>query len=590
MSTRLSQSHHADPTTPTKQPLAPYDFTRGRAVVTGAGSGLGAALAHGLAARGSALVLLDTDADALTRTSDALRADHPGLAVVTYAVDLADSAATDRAAADIRARYDDLTLLIHAATEGVTGPFGQSPLPEVDHALAVTLSAVLHLTSAFLPDLKRHHGSHLVTVAAADGLLDGHGQAASAAGPSGVLGFTEALRPEVAGQTGVTIVHLLAPTTTEGATEADADQILEAVRRRRPRVVLGAAALAPTLVQRTLPRTADRLAERGARLVQSLTPRTIPAGPGPERARDLDPVPEEPGTARLTVGGRVVRYRETGSPDAPPVVLIHGLTRSLADWSSLHHLLGDEYRVISLDLPGTGRSDPLEQPHTLANLSAAVVDVMDALSVTAPAHLCGNSLGGAVALKIAVTHPGRVRDLALFNSAGFGTEVALALRLAGLRGLLPYPAKPSWRRSSHMERLLYFDKSLATPERIGHAYTLSKRPWALRVLLETGSDLGDIRGTHQQWRTDLLTRAAAVNLPTLVIWGLDDEVLPARHLDAVPTFLPNARTHLFPRCGHMPMVERAEDSAALLRDFWSTSTTPATPAVPERPETPTAKG
>ncbi|MBK8437289.1 MAG: SDR family NAD(P)-dependent oxidoreductase [Austwickia sp.] len=66
-------------------------------MVTGAGSGLGAALAHGLAARGSALVLLDTDADALTRTSDALRADHPGLAVVTYAVDLADSAATDRA-------------------------------------------------------------------------------------------------------------------------------------------------------------------------------------------------------------------------------------------------------------------------------------------------------------------------------------------------------------------------------------------------------------------------------------------------------------------------------------------------------------
>lgn len=580
--------------TTTRRPtrLPPYAFRAGRAVITGAADGIGEALAHGLAARGSALVLLDIDGPRLNTVAASIRAVHPDLDVTTYVVDLADANAVDRFATDVLHRHNDVTMLVNNAGVALGGTFEQIALADVEWLLAVNLHAVLRLTKAFLPTLRAHHGSHIVNISSVFGLIAPAGQAAYAASKFAVRGFSDALRHELDGEVGVTIVHpggvrtSIADSARVGAAvdppqlQAEraawdrllsmppavaAEAIIEGVCDRRTRVLIGTCALVPDLLARMFPRAYHRMLDRAGAALAKLAMRQ-PTRPLPPGA--WDPIPPDPGTSRISVRGVGVRYRESGSPDAPPVVLIHGLTRSLADWTPQHVLLGARFRVISLDLPGYGRSEPLGRPHTLVNLAAFVEEVLDELSVTEPAHLCGNSLGGAVALQIAVTTPSRVRDLALFNSAGFGAEVTPALRVLGVGPLAPYLLRPSWRGAARTERSLFYDKMLATPERIAYSYALNRRPWAAQVVLETGDDLGDVRGAHRRWREELLTEASALGLPILVAWGLDDEILPAHHVDSVETYFPQAHTHLMPRCGHLPMVERPEETADLLRSFW----------------------
>ncbi|MGH3879622.1 MAG: alpha/beta fold hydrolase, partial [Actinophytocola sp.] len=80
--------------------------------------------------------------------------------------------------------------------------------------------------------------------------------------------------------------------------------------------------------------------------------------------------------------------------------------------------------------------------------------------------------------------------------------------------------------------------------------------------------LATVRGTRRPWRDALIAATATAAVPTLVVWGSHDLILPAAHLEAAKRLLPHARTHLFTDTGHMPQIERAEEFAALVRDFW----------------------
>jgi short-subunit dehydrogenase len=267
--------------------LAPYVFAGGTAVVTGAAGGIGAALAHGLARRGSSLVLLDRDAAGLGTVAGAIRAAHPELAVTTYEVDLADAAATLRTADELAAAHPEITLLVNNAGVALAGRFDQVTLEEFDWLLEVNLRAVVRLTHALLPALKAHPGSHLVTVSSLFGLVAPAGQAAYATSKFAVRGFTEALRHELADDgVGVTCVHPGGIRTRiaadarvgSGVPAAEGEQgkrdfaklltmdpakaaetILTAVERRRPRRLVGWSAVVPDLLVRLAPGSHGRL-------------------------------------------------------------------------------------------------------------------------------------------------------------------------------------------------------------------------------------------------------------------------------------------------------------------------------------------
>lgn len=272
---------------------------------------------------------------------------------------------------------------------------------------------------------------------------------------------------------------------------------------------------------------------------------------------------------RLRVAGRAVRYRVTGDPASPPVVLLHGIARSLDDFTDQHELL-PEFRVYSVDLAGFGESDPLPEGTTLPGLTDAVAAFLDEVGETRPAHLVGNSLGGAVAMLLALRHPSRVRSLTLVASAGFGREVTIALKLLAVRPLGRLLLRPSRASSRRTEQAIFRDQSFVTDARVERALEFAGRRHGATVMLELCRSLGTVRGVSRPWRDAVVTATAAAALPTLVVWGSRDLILPAAHLDAAGRLLPHAKTYLFDDTGHMPQIERAADFAGLLKDFLAT--------------------
>jgi pimeloyl-ACP methyl ester carboxylesterase len=275
-------------------------------------------------------------------------------------------------------------------------------------------------------------------------------------------------------------------------------------------------------------------------------------------------------TTTVAVRGRRVRYRDAG--EGTPVVLLHGIGRSLEDWTEQHALLPAGYRVLSVDLAGFGESEPLREPYSLPTLARFVEDFLDVVGVDQPAHVVGNSLGGAVAMQLSVQAPERVRTLALVNSAGFGREVTFALRILALRPLAKLLLRrPSAAGTRRTEALVFADPALVTDERVERALRFAARPHGTAVMLETLRALGGLRGVHPVWRRELMTEVAAGGVPTLLVWGDRDRVLPPTHLDAARRHLPHARSHLFAGTGHMPQIERAEEFARLVSRFWAES-------------------
>jgi len=276
-----------------------------------------------------------------------------------------------------------------------------------------------------------------------------------------------------------------------------------------------------------------------------------------------------PGPVReLTVRGARIRVRESGDPGHPPVLLLHGIGRSLEDWDPQHERLAGDHRLISVDLPGFGLSEPLPGRVTLAGLAEGVAATVDTLGEDRPLHVMGNSLGGAVAMTMLTAAPDRIATLTLVNSAGFGKEVALALRILAVPGLgKPLLRRIDARSAYRIERSLFHDRAHVTQERVDLALRVAARPHNARVFLETARELGTLRGIRAPWRETLLGQVTAHARPALIVWGDRDLILPAAHLAAARAAFPHARTHLFPDTGHMPQIERADDFADLARVF-----------------------
>jgi short-subunit dehydrogenase len=261
--------------------LPAYRFAGGTAVVTGAASGIGEQVAHGLAARGSALVLLDRDADRLESVAAAVRAAHPPISVSSIVVDLADQAAIAAAAEQILRENPRITLLVNNAGVALGGRFEQVTLEEFDWVMNINFRAPVALTHHLLPRLIASPGSHLVNVSSVFGLIGPAGQSAYSSSKYAVRGFTEVLRAELAEhRVGVTTVHpggirtriAQSARTGSGVTAQErqagqrsfaamltyppdkaAAKILDGVARRRGRVLIAWSAIVPDLLVRLMP-------------------------------------------------------------------------------------------------------------------------------------------------------------------------------------------------------------------------------------------------------------------------------------------------------------------------------------------------
>jgi short-subunit dehydrogenase len=272
--------------------MGPYQFAGGTAVVTGAASGIGEALAAQLAARGSHLVLVDRDKDRLGDVADRARAAHPGLSVATHVADLSDDEQTAGLAATLAGEHPETTLLVNNAGVALGGRFDQVTLEEFDWVMAVNFRSVVRLTHALLPALKAHPGAHLVNVSSVFGIFAPAGQAAYSASKFAVRGFSEAVRHELAENgVGVTVVHpggiktriAESARTGSGVSVEEYEQgreqfaklltmepataaamIVEAIEKRRPRLLIGWSAKVPDVLVRLMPGSYWKLIARRA--------------------------------------------------------------------------------------------------------------------------------------------------------------------------------------------------------------------------------------------------------------------------------------------------------------------------------------
>jgi short-subunit dehydrogenase len=256
----------------------PHFNLNGRvAVVTGAASGIGAALAHELAARGAQLALADIDEQRL----QALAATLPASAgASTSVLDVADGDACRDFAVFVERTHGGAHILINNAGVALHGDFEQLSEAEFDWLVGVNFQGVVRMTRAFLPLLRRANAAHIVNVSSLFGLIAPAGQTAYAASKFAVRGFSDALRHELQGSSvGVTTVHpggvrtniarsalqraanvndrdrrlARAERMLTMAPEKAAATIVSAVERRKPRVLLGADAHIASLIERVAP-------------------------------------------------------------------------------------------------------------------------------------------------------------------------------------------------------------------------------------------------------------------------------------------------------------------------------------------------
>ncbi|MFD4511347.1 alpha/beta fold hydrolase [Streptomyces sp. NPDC058457] len=270
----------------------------------------------------------------------------------------------------------------------------------------------------------------------------------------------------------------------------------------------------------------------------------------------------------IAVQGRPTRVRIVGDPANPPLLLLHGIGRSLEDWAPQYARLADTHRVIALDLPGSGFSARVPEPTTLEVLARGVLETLDTLGERRPLHVVGNSLGGAVAMQLLALDPGRVASLVLVDSAGFGAKVALPLRLLALPVFGELMTRRTTRGGARMaERLIFTDRTLATGARIEHAMDIAGQPDTGTVVLETTRALATVRGIKPEWRAQLAAAVTKHPRPTLVIWGDRDRIVPAANLETAHRVFPHAETQLFTGVGHMPQLECPDDFAARVLAF-----------------------
>ena len=277
-------------------------------------------------------------------------------------------------------------------------------------------------------------------------------------------------------------------------------------------------------------------------------------------------------TEILRVDGRSVRVALAGDPDAPPVLLVHGIGRSLEDWDELAERLAADYRVLRFDTPGFGYSDPMPGRVTHQALGQGIASALDAVGEQRPVHAIGNSLGGSTVMELAAAHPERVRSMTLVNSAGFGATVTPLLRTLAVPGLGRLATRRTTRTSARMlERAIFADRSLVTDARVAHAVRIGNRPGNGAFMYHLVRHLGTPFGVRPEWRSRLLAAAAQPQRPVLVIWGDRDAILPADHLPAALTAFPHASSHLFEGIGHMPQIEAPDECARVIREFLATA-------------------
>ncbi|HEU5294616.1 MAG TPA: alpha/beta fold hydrolase [Burkholderiaceae bacterium] len=275
----------------------------------------------------------------------------------------------------------------------------------------------------------------------------------------------------------------------------------------------------------------------------------------------------------IDLNGQLVHLRDVGPRgDAVPLVLLHGTSASLHTWEGWSAALQAQHRIVSFDLPGFGLTGPLSGRYVSwtyrgDDLARFVLELLDQLQIKRFA-IAGNSLGGEVAWRVASLAPERAQRLVLVDAAGYELRpesVPIGFRLAALPGvnrlfewLLPRGVVESSVRD------VYGDPSRVTPQLIDRYLELALREGNRAALMQRFQ----AQALDQREVDASVARIRALKLPTLVMWGARDRLIPPAVAQRFHADIAGSRLVVFEALGHVPQEEDPAATAAALRAFW----------------------
>jgi pimeloyl-ACP methyl ester carboxylesterase len=284
---------------------------------------------------------------------------------------------------------------------------------------------------------------------------------------------------------------------------------------------------------------------------------------GPAAPASTEPVRDDV----LTLNGLRFHYRDWGSPEAPPLVLLHGFTGNAGHGDTVARAMADRYRVLALDQRGHGESDwAPDQNYLAATVNEDFAAFVAALQLGRFA-IVGFSFGGHVAFSYAAAHPDRVERLVLVESSAGPSTPAFDAHIAAMKGL-------PWEFNTPDEAVRSFAAAGLAPfapeQELRHWVEtgLKQQPddsWTWRldpVMWQGGSSVHLTQTEDVMWR--LLPR---VTCPTLLVRGAETMAFPLDRAERMAAVMPDARVASLPRAGHWPALDNPIGFVQVVRNF-----------------------
>jgi pimeloyl-ACP methyl ester carboxylesterase len=249
-----------------------------------------------------------------------------------------------------------------------------------------------------------------------------------------------------------------------------------------------------------------------------------------------------------------------------PILCLHGLGASTFSWRHFIKPFSQNHKLILVDNKGCGESPkPTDTHYSIEEHTDAIYRIIIEENLT-NLTLIGNSLGGAIALLLAIRlqeqEPGRLSRLVLIDSAADKRFVPAHLTLA--RSILGAPLihlSPRKLAARIILRLCYFDRKKITREQV-RAYARPMESWGGRhALLQTA------RQCIPPNADELLAKVKNLIVPTFILWGREDRIIPLRVGELLHEVIPNSTLEIIERCGHIPQEEKPDETIARISRF-----------------------
>ncbi|MEO6629300.1 MAG: alpha/beta fold hydrolase [Aquihabitans sp.] len=285
----------------------------------------------------------------------------------------------------------------------------------------------------------------------------------------------------------------------------------------------------------------------------------------------------EPEVLRLSINGHHVECRRAGS--GPALLLVHGMAGRSSTWKPVMAELAEHFTVIAPDLPGHGRSDKPRSDYSLGAYATFLRDLLIDLDIDR-ATVVGQSLGGGITMQFAYQHPELCERLVLVSAGGLGTEVSPLLRaltVPGVDYLMPLAFLPVLSQGALKIAELASKVGLkpsAQTVQMFNAYDSLADGDTRTAFLHT---LRSVVDRHGQRVSALDRLHLASEMPTLIVWGDRDHIIPVQHAYDAHAAIPQSRLEIFEGAGHFAHAEEPLRFARLLHEFVST-TKPLSPA------------